>query len=97
MATIVQREIRRRGFFGKLFLGLFWIFNVLMLVWLIAYWRTISGEIGTGSEAAQTGAAIGATIGTGMLVFFWVAGAVILGLFAILTRGSRTLIEETRE
>lgn len=49
------------------------------------------------SDAERAGGAVGATLGTGVLVFFWVAGAVILGLFALLTRGKTVVVtEETR-
>jgi hypothetical protein len=32
-----------------------------------------------------------------MIFFFWAAGALITGLFALLTRGRKTYIEETIE
>lgn len=92
---IVQREIRKRGFFGHVFKWLFIIFNVLMLLWLFAYWSKIGGMIDpSASQAEKAGGAIGAAVGTGMLVFFWVAGDIILGLFTLLTRGKRILITE---
>jgi hypothetical protein len=46
-----------------------------------------------GNEAARAGAVIGYTIGTTFLLLFWALGTVILGLLALLTRGSRTIIE----
>lgn len=95
MARVVRREIRKRGVVGWITLSLFWIFNILMVLWLFSYWGDLAPEFEAGSEAEQTGTAIGATIGTGFIVFFWVAGAVILGLFAILTRGRKTIVEET--
>ncbi|WP_296747310.1 hypothetical protein [Mesorhizobium sp.] len=91
---VVQREIRKRGFFGHVFKWLFIIFNILMLLWLVGYWSQISGMIGHGSDAEKAGGAIGAAIGTSMLLFFWVAGDIILGLFTLLTRGKRILITE---
>jgi hypothetical protein len=94
MATVVRREIRKRGFFGQLFKIGFVGFNIIMLVWLFSYWGSLA-NMHTVSSAERTGQAIGGTIGTGLLVFFWVAGAVILGLFTILTRGQRTIIEES--
>ena len=85
------QEVRgKRGFFGKLILWGFWIFQALMLVWLIGYWGTIGEQMDTAtSDAAQAGTAIGGTLGTGMIVFFWLAGTVILGVFALLTRGPK--------
>ena len=68
-----------------------------MLLWLIAYWNAVGGSFSSGSEAARAGSAIGATIGTEMILFFWVASAVITGLLALLMRGRKTYIEETVE
>jgi hypothetical protein len=95
MARIVRKEIRKRGFFGWNFLLIFFGFNGLMVAWLVAYWNQIGGHLTSGSEAGRAGAAIGATIATGMIFFFWAAGAVITGLLALLTRGRKTYIEES--
>lgn len=96
MVRIVRREIRRRGFFGKLMKLAFVLFNILMLVWLVSYWTSV-GEFAatTRSDAEMAGAAIGATLGTTFLIFFWAAGSVILGLLTMLTRGKVTIIEES--
>ncbi len=91
--TRIRKEVRKRGFFGWLFLILFYAFNLVMLFWLVSYWSLLSGTIET-SEAARVGKTIGGTIGSGVIVFCWGFGAVILGLFAILTRGSKTIIED---
>ena len=91
--TIVRREVRKRGFFGWLFLILFFGFNALMLVWLLSYWSQLS-SMAAPSDAARVGKEIGGTGGSGILIFVWGFGAVILGLFAILTRGSKRIIEE---
>ena len=93
MARIVQREVRKRGFFGWVFFLLFWAFNILMAWWLFTYWSVLNGN-NAFSEAEHAGKVIGGTIGTGFIVFFWVAGAVILGLFALLTRGRKVIITE---
>jgi NADH:ubiquinone oxidoreductase subunit 6 (subunit J) len=94
MATI-QREVRKRGFFGKLAKFLFIAFNLLMLLWLITYWVSAGNLMSEmQSEAERAGGAVGATLATGMLLFFWVAGALILGLITLFTRGQRTLITE---
>jgi hypothetical protein len=95
MAKIIRKEVRKRGFFGWLFLLIFLGFNALMLLWLLTYWGSIGGNLSSGSEAARTGSAFGATIGTAMIFFFWAAGALITGLFALLTRGRKTYVEET--
>lgn len=94
MTKIVRREIRKRGFFGWLFLLIFLGFNALMAVWLISYWVQLS-EMSAPTQAEQAGKAIGGTIGSTMLLGLWAVGSVITGLLALLTRGSKTIIEET--
>jgi hypothetical protein len=102
MTTIVRREIRKRGFFGKLFKVLFIAFNLVMLAWVISYWMTLGHGWDEYTKmpdanlrnAAQGGYAIGATIGTSLLLFFWAAGDVVLGLLTMFTRGKKTIIEE---
>ncbi len=94
MATIIRKEIRKRGFFGWIFLILFLLFNVLMLAWLVSYWSTLASTT-TGSDAEAAGKAIGGTIGSSMLIVIWAAGDIVLGLFVLLTRGRKTIIEET--
>lgn len=96
MPRIIRTETRKRGFLGKIAKWTFVIFNVVMLVWLIAYWGQLAEmSEGVRSEAEVAGAVIGGTLGTGMLVFFWGAGAVILGLFALLTKGKKIIVETT--
>ena len=94
MAKVIRREVRKRGFFGWIFLLLFYAFNALML------WATLAGLYSVGQTTpdtpeGQVGAAIGATLGIGFLLAFWACGAVILGLLVIVTRGSKTIVEET--
>lgn len=94
MATVVRREVRKRGFFGWVFLLLFLAFNAFMLTTCVAGMSSLS-RMQTGSAAEEAGRAIGATIGLSMIMFIWLAGAIILGLIALLTRGSTTVITET--
>jgi hypothetical protein len=96
MGRVVSRATRKRGFFGWVFLLVFLAYNGLMLAWLIAYANVISNTQVHGA-AAGAGKVIGANLGTGILLFFWVGGAVILGLLALLTRGSKTVIVEEIE
>jgi len=90
MAKLIRREVRRRGFFGWLFLIVFFAFNGLMLWWLVEYWALIHDKLTTGGEAMRGGAATGSAIGTGAILMVWALGAVITGLL-------RTYIEETVE
>lgn len=53
---------------GKLFKWSFILFNIIMVIWLISYWKHIGDLSAQNSDSAsQTGVAIGATLGTGML------------------------------
>ncbi|MFG1418919.1 hypothetical protein V5F38_12205 [Xanthobacter sp. V0B-10] len=96
MAKIVRREVRKRGFFGWIFLLIFLLFNAVMVLWLISYLGSLS-EVTAVSEAEKAGRAIGGTIGAGFLLVVWALGAVITGLLAIVTRGSKTIVEEMVE
>ena len=80
----------RRGFFGVIFKWLLILFNIAMIIWLFTYFASL-GELmdQTSGEAEQAGAAIGATLGTGFLLFIWVIGDIILGLATLLTRPSK--------
>lgn len=93
MAVVVRREVRKRGFFGWVFLLLFLSFNFLMAAWLLAYWSDLANMTASG-DAEKTGQAIGGALGSGFLLILWCLGSVILGLLAILTRGSKRIIEE---
>lgn len=95
MARVIRREIRKRGFFGWVFLTIFLLFNLLMLVWLISYFNAIGEQFSSSSDGAhQAGTAIGGGIGTTFILGFWMIGSVITGLLALLTRGGKTVIEE---
>lgn len=94
MATIVRTEKRQRSAFGKLIKWAFIGFNVLMIVWIISGMSAVS-NIAVDTEAARAGRAIGATIGFSMILGIWMMGVVILGLFVLLTRGDKVIVEET--
>lgn len=76
----------KRGFFGKLVIWGFWLFNFIMVFWI---WGGTKSAVETseglsGAEAA--GAAIGTGLGITFLVIIWLFGAIILGIMALLTR-----------
>jgi lipoprotein signal peptidase len=87
-------EKRKRGFFGWVFLILFIGWNALMMVWLIGFSMRVN-EVTQGADLTQiqnAGYAVGAGLGGMMILFVWVMGAVITGLLALLTRGSKTVV-----
>lgn len=84
----VQLRKLKRGFFGKLVKWGFIGFNILMVIWLFSYWSSLGDYLAStsSSDAEKTGAAIGGTIGTGVLFGIWAFGDFILGLFVLFTR-----------
>ena len=95
MATIIRKEVRKRGFFGWLFLLVFLGFNALMFIWLVSYWQLLGPGMNDSDSARAAGTAIGGTIGSGLILSVWVLGAIITGLLALLARGRKTIITET--
>ena len=92
--TTGYRETRgKTGFFGTIFRILFWGWQALMIFWLITYSGQVAPRLDAAtSHAGHAGTVIGATLAIGTIVFFWLAGSVILGLFALFTRGPKTLV-----
>ncbi|MFK4069154.1 hypothetical protein [Streptomyces sp. NPDC029674] len=64
-------------------------FNLLMLLWLVAGVNAASseGEKCVG-KACEAGNDIGTLIGTGVILFFWMAGAVILAVIWLVTNAN---------
>lgn len=99
--TVVRKEVSDRTAFGKIIKYVFIVFNVLMLV-IMAVSCSASGDAiaNAGAEAeyadaATAGATIGAGLAMGSLLFLWLAGTIILGLFVLLTRRKKTIdVEE---
>lgn len=96
--TIVQTQIRKRSLMGKLVKWTFILFNLLMAFWLFSYWAQLGEMAGTlRNDAERAGAAIGGTLGTGMLIFFWAAGSIVLGTLTMLTRGKLIITERRHQ
>lgn len=97
MGQIIRTQTYHRGFFGHLFKWLFVGFNVMMLIWLVTGMMAASKITATyTNEAERAGAAIGTAAGAGAILFIWIVGTVILGLFVLLTKGKKVTVEETR-
>ena len=88
-----RRKVSDRTTFGKIVKWVFIGFNILMPVWIVAGLGAAGSAMdGAINEAERAGAAIGTTIGVGLIVVFWALGDVILGILVLLTR-RRKLIE----
>jgi len=92
----VQKEVSDRSAVGKLVKWLFIIFNILMLIWVIAGFGVAGDSMDQSiNEAERAGAAIGSTIGVGLIIMLWALGDVILGIMVLLTRRKKLItIEE---
>ena len=94
MPTVIRTEKRKRGIIGWLFLLLFIAFNLFMLVALIMGLGDAGATMqGMTNEYERAGAELGTAIGATMVIILWAAGALILGLFVMLTRGKKVIVE----
>jgi hypothetical protein len=95
--TRVLVEKRQRGFFGWLFLIVFIVFNLFMAYGFFAGLAGNASEYGRlTDDASRAGYAVGTSLGLGAILIVWVAGDMILGLFVLLTRGKKVIIERVQ-
>ena len=79
------------GLFGWIWRILLVVWQVAMISWLVDYARKVAPMVDAGG-AEGAGAAVGGTIGVGMIIVVWVGGTVILGLFVLLTRRTKAIV-----
>lgn len=97
MAQTIRIEKHQRGFFGQMFKWLFIGFNVIMLISLVGGMMAVSNHTATlTSQAERAGATIGTAMGMSAILFVWVVGIVVLGIFVLLTKGKKVIVEEAR-
>jgi hypothetical protein len=83
----VQLRKAKRSLLGKLIKYTFILFNLIMGWWLVAGMQMATKAVHETSGAAEhAGAAIGTGLGAVMIIFIWVVGDFILGLFVLFTR-----------
>ena len=89
-----DREIRGNiGLFGRFCRILFCGWQILMILWFINYSVQATKILNAAStEAERAGSNIGFMFAVGTIVFFWLAGSVVFGLFVIFTRGPKMLV-----
>ncbi len=91
-------ETRQRSWFGKMIKWLFFIFNIIMVLGLIAIFSGDSGSPPAGtsnSEAYEAGKAIGAGAAVFVWLVVWMIGDAILGALVLATRGKKIIREVT--
>lgn len=88
----VQVERRQRGFLGRVFQIIFWLFNILMLLWLVTSLAGM-GEVANNAstDAERTGAGLGIIIGLGMIFSTWLIGGLVFGLMMYASRGKKII------
>jgi hypothetical protein len=92
---VVRREVSDRTIFGKFVKWTFVAFNILMIFWVIAGFNVASETMqDTVNDAEKAGAAIGSTIGMGMIFILWALGDIILGMFVLFTRRKKIIETE---
>jgi hypothetical protein len=90
MEQQISNQKPQRSFFGKLIKWTFIGFNLLMLLWMIVGVGGASQKVAEATtEAEKAGGAIGTGLGAMMIIFIWVAGDLILGIFVLLTRAKK--------
>lgn len=81
-------EVRQRGIVGWIALGAFVVWNAVMALVVIG---SLAAGLRVPDEPAMAAAqSMGARLGLGGGLALWAAGAALLGILVLLTRGNRT-------
>ena len=98
MAKLVKSQVTKhqRGFFGRVWQIMFWLFQLAMIGLVIANFNAV-GHVGSDCVKQATDAAnstacqAGAAIGGGIIAiggwFIWFLGTFVLGILMFATRG----------
>ena len=99
MSNIRYREVKGKlGVFGCLSRLLLVGWQFLMLAWFVSYLSDVAPiveGINQRSEAEVAGAGLGIALASGIILFFWVGGTIIFGIFALLTRRAKVMVPIT--
>lgn len=79
----------KRGFFGRIWQILFWLFQAVMVAMVFATFS--AGGDGIANCAGDAACEAGTVLGGGLIAatgwFVWILGTVILGILMLATRG----------
>jgi hypothetical protein len=88
-------EKRKRGIFGWIVAAAFWLWNLLMVAWLVGGLNSTTTQYSAAtSEAARTGTAVGTAFAVTFMLIIWAMGTIILGALMMFTRGKKTIITQ---
>ena len=96
MAETITRktiETRKRGFFGWIFLTIFWLANAFMAIWLfgtLSKWGELAAPT---TNAAKAGTGLGMAAGLGIIFSIWLCVSGVTGLLAFMSRGRKEIFE----
>ena len=88
------KEVRGKlGFFGFVSRLVFLGWQALMVGWFLSYTAEVAPIVeGASTAAQQFGANLGVALSWGLILFFWVGGSIILGMFVLFSRPPRMLV-----
>lgn len=79
--------IKKKNLHGQIAFILFWLFNIVMGVWHIFYWVETSAALDSKADSANSGHILSSAIsGSIEIVFFWLMGYFILGIWMLKTQ-----------
>ncbi len=96
MAKLIKKTVTKhqRGFFGRIWQIVFWLFQALMIFFVVINFQSV-GEVS--NDCADAACEAGAVIGGGLVAvsgwFIWFLGTVIIGLLMFATRGKLVTYE----
>jgi hypothetical protein len=94
---VFRTEEHGRGVFGSLMLAALLLFNLAMAVWLVGFWTGLFELADAVFSGGEWETKFRGLLGTELIVAIWIAGTVVLGLAAYVTRGTQVVVEEIVE
>ncbi len=96
MGKLTKKTVAKhqRGFFGRIWQIVFWLFQISMVFLVVANFQAVD-EVST--DCVEAACEAGAVIGGGIIAvggwFIWFLGTVILGILMFATRGKLVTYE----
>ena len=90
---VTQIEKRRRGPLGWVVAILFYGFNAVMILLIALTWAGVGSVAEQNYDDASVAVAgVAGFLSTVALFWFWLFGAIILGIMMLLTRGKKVIL-----